>query len=425
MIRTISAIGSLLLATAILYAGNGLQGTLLAVRGDLEGFPTAVIGALTSAYFAGFILGCRFVPKTIKTVGHIRTFVALASVASSSALAHLIFVDATAWAVLRFVTGFSFAGLTMVLESWINERATNENRGKILSVYRIVDLGAVTIGNALLATASPSGFYLFVLVSILISIALVPIALTQVHSPAPLETAKLDIGELYRTSPVGAVGAAATGLANAAFWGVAPVFVQKAGYAPAMVAAFMSTAIIGAGVFQFPMGALSDRIDRRVVIIGSSSLGAGAAVLVAMLAGTSQTMLLGLAFLFGGLIIPTFGICAAHANDHAAPGKAVATSGGLLLLHGLGSTVGAMAGAIAMSIFAPAALFVYIAVVYLGLAGFAFIRINARAAAVIKRPYIPMVKSPLTRVYNKLVHSERKTGAGEEDGQGAAETAQP
>ncbi|WP_084398798.1 MFS transporter [Henriciella aquimarina] len=408
MFRSIATIASLLLATAILYAGNGLQNTLLAVRGDLEGFPTAVIGALTSAYFAGFILGCRFVPGTIKTVGHIRAFVALASVASSSALAHLLVVDATAWAVLRFITGFSFAGLTMVLESWINERATNENRGKILSIYRMVDLGAVTLGNALLATASPSGFHLFVLVSILISVALVPVALTRIDSPAPLETARLDIGELYRTSPVGAVGAAATGLANAAFWGVAPVFVQKVGYAPAMVAAFMSTSIIGAGVFQFPMGWLSDRIDRRLVIIGSSAMGAGAAILLAMLAGVSSGALLGLAFLFGGLIIPTFGICAAHANDHAAPGKAVATSGGLLLLHGVGSTVGAMAGAVAMSLFHPAALFIYIAVIYLVLAAFAFVRMNARAAADIKRPYIPLAKSPLTRVYRKLVHPGRK-----------------
>ena len=151
MFRSIAAIVSLLLATAILYAGNGLQNTLLAVRGDLEGFPTAVIGALTSAYFAGFILGCQIVPKSIKTVGHIRAFVALASIASSSALAHVLVIDALAWGALRFVTGFSFAGLTMVLESWINERATNENRGKVLSIYRIVDLGAVTVGNALLA----------------------------------------------------------------------------------------------------------------------------------------------------------------------------------------------------------------------------------------------------------------------------------
>ncbi|KCZ46823.1 MFS transporter [Hyphomonas pacifica] len=408
MFRSISSIGSLLIAAAILYAGNGLQSTLLAVRADLEGFPTAVIGGLTSAYFAGFILGCRFVPGMIKNVGHIRAFVALASIASSSALAHVLFVDLVSWAFLRFVTGFSFAGLTMVLESWINERATNANRGKILSVYRMVDLGSVTIGNLLLAVSAPSGFKLFVLVSILISIALVPVALTKTSSPAPLETAKLDIRELYRVSPVGAVGAMLTGLANAAFWGMAPVFVQKVGYGSAMVAVFMSTAIIGAGLFQFPMGTLSDRIDRRYVIIGASVAGAVAAILLASFAGISQSALLVFGFFFGGLIIPTFGICAAHANDHAAVGKAVATSGGLLLLHGLGSVFGALAGALAMSVFHPAALFWYIAAIYLLLAVFSILRVGLRPSTITKKmPYIPVPKSPLTRVYKKLAKTPK------------------
>jgi MFS family permease len=410
MFKSISAIAALLFAAAILYAGNGLQSTLLSVRGDLEGFPTAIIGLLASAYYAGFILGCRFVPGMIKGVGHIRAFVALASIASSSALAHILFVDAAPWAVLRFITGFSFAGLTMVLESWINERATNENRGKVLSIYRMVDLGAVTIGNGLLAIAPPSGFQLFVLVSILISIALVPVALTRSDSPAPLETAKLDIVQLYRVSPVGAVGAAATGLANAAFWGMAPVYVQEIGYGSAMIAAFMSAAIIGAGLFQFPMGSLSDKLDRRYVIVGSSLLGAGAAALLASFAGLSQNALLGFSFLFGAFIIPVFGICAAHANDHAAVGKAVATSGGLLLLYGVGSVIGALVGALVMGAFEPSALFWYIAGVYLVLAVFSLLRIGIKRPRIVgkKSRYIPMAKSPLTRVYRKRAKTPPK-----------------
>ena len=410
MFKSISAIAALLFAAAILYAGNGLQSTLLSVRGDLEGFPTTVIGLLASAYYAGFILGCRFVPGMIKGVGHIRAFVALASIASSSALAHILFVEPVSWSALRFVTGFSFAGLTMVLESWINERATNENRGKVLSVYRIVDLGAVTIGNGLLAVAPPEGFQLFILVSILISIALVPVALTRSTSPAPLETAKLDIVELYRVSPVGAVGAAATGLANAAFWGMAPVYVQELGYGSAAIAAFMSTAIIGAGLFQFPTGSLSDKVDRRFVIVGSSLLGAGASALLASFAGLSENAMLGFSFLFGAFIIPVFGICAAHANDHAAVGKAVATSGGLLLLYGVGSVVGALVGALVMSAFEPAALFWYIAGVYLVLAVFSLLRIGVKRPRIVgkKSRYIPMAKSPLTRVYRKRAKAQPK-----------------
>lgn len=417
MIRSISAIAALLFAAAILYAGNGLQSTLLSVRGDIEGFPTTVIGLLASAYYAGFILGCRLVPGMIQGVGHIRAFVALASIASSSALAHILFVEPIAWGGLRFVTGFSFAGLTMVLESWINERATNENRGKILSVYRIVDLGAVTIGNGLLAIAPPEGFQLFILVSILISIALVPVALTRSSSPAPLETAKLDIVQLYKVSPVGAIGAAATGLANAAFWGMAPVYVQELGYGAAAIAAFMSTAIIGAGLFQFPAGWLSDKIDRRMVIFASSLLGTGASALLAMFAGLSENAMLGFSFLFGAFIIPVFGICAAHANDHAAVGKAVATSGGLLLLYGVGSVVGALVGALVMSAFEPAALFWYIAGVYLVLAVFTLLRIGIKRRPRIvgnKSRYIPMAKSPLTRVYRKRGKTPPKTQANAE-----------
>ena len=414
MFRSISAIAALLFAAAILYAGNGLQSTLLSVRGDIEGFPTTVIGLLASAYYAGFILGCRLVPGMIQGVGHIRAFVALASIASSSALAHILFVEPIAWGGLRFITGFSFAGLTMVLESWINERATNENRGKILSVYRIVDLGAVTIGNGLLAIAPPEGFQLFVLVSILISIALVPVALTRSSSPAPLETAKLDIVQLYKVSPVGAIGAAATGLANAAFWGMAPVYVQELGYGAAAIAAFMSTAIIGAGLFQFPTGWLSDKMDRRMVIFASSLLGTGASALLATFAGLSENAMLGFSFLFGAFIIPVFGICAAHANDHAAVGKAVATSGGLLLLYGVGSVVGALVGALVMSAFEPAALFWYIAGVYLVLAVFTLLRIGIKRRPRIigkKSRYIPMAKSPLTRVYRKRAKSQGKDPA--------------
>ena len=266
------------------------------------------------------------------------------------------------------------------------------------------------IGNGLLAVAPPSGFQLFVLVSILISIALVPVALTRSDSPAPLETAKLDIVQLYRVSPVGAVGAAAAGLANAAFWGMAPVYVQEIGYGSAMIAAFMSAAIIGAGLFQFPMGSLSDKVDRRFVIVGSSLLGAGASALLASFAGLSQNALLGFSFLFGAFIIPVFGICAAHANDHSALGKAVATSGGLLLLYGVGSVIGALVGALVMSAFHPAALFWYISGVYLVLAVFSLLRIGINRPSIVgkKTRFIPMAKSPLTRVYRKRAKPQPK-----------------
>lgn len=395
MLRAVISIFPLLLAAAILLAGNGLQGTLLAVRANIEGFPTSLIGVLMSAYFAGFVLGCRFNPAFIKSVGHIRTFLALASVASASALIHPMVIDVWTWAALRAVTGFCFAGLIMVIESWINERATNKNRGQILSVYRVIDLSSTMAGNALLATASPLGFNLFATVSILMSIALVPVALTRSDAPKPIETARLDLPRLFKVSPVAAVGASMVGLANSAFWGVGAVFAQQQGYDNAAIAAFISAVIVGAALLQWPLGWLSDRIDRRKVMLGSAILGIASAVALAEFGGRSNEALLGLGALFGAFIIPMFGLTAAHANDHASPGEAVATNGGLLLLHGSGSVIGATFGASMMAAFGPPALFIYIAAIYVLFSVFCLYRIltSPPVPDEKKTPFTPLPKN--------------------------------
>lgn len=394
MLRAVAAILSLLLAAAILLAGNGLQGTLLAVRGNLEGFPTALIGVMMSAYFAGFILGCRFNPAFIKSVGHIRTFVALASIASAAALVHPLAVDVPVWAALRAVTGFCLAGLIMIIESWINERATNANRGRILSVYRVIDLTATMAGNALLATADPADFSLFAAVSILMSIALVPIALTRSDAPKPIATARLDVPKLFRVSPVAAVAAPMIGLANASFWGVGAVYAQKLGYGTDIIAAFISAVIVGGALLQWPLGWLSDRIDRRLVLTGSAILGAASAVALAQFGDRGPTFVLGLGALVGAFIIPMFGIAAAHANDLAEPGAAVETNGGLLLLHGCGSVVGATLGAVVMSAFGPKFLFIYIAAIYFFVGAFCLARILS------KHRRTPENKAPFTPAPN-------------------------
>lgn len=401
MFHAIAAISALLLAAAILFAGNGLQGTLLAVRADLESFPTALIGVLMSSYFAGFILGCRFNPGFIKSVGHIRTFVALASIASASTLLHPLFVNMIAWALLRGITGFCFAGLVMILESWLNERATNANRGRLLSIYRIVDLSATVGGNALLAIANPLSFELFALTSILISLALVPVALTRSAAPKPVQTARLNLPKLMKVSPVAALGAPLVGLGNAAFWAVGPVYAQKIGYDKSVIAAFMSTVIIGAAALQWPLGWASDRIDRRIVMAGAAIAGAAAALALAQFGARSEAMLLGFGACFGALILPMFGLAAAHANDHAEPGSAVETNGGLLLLHGCGSVIGATLGGGVMSAFGPNAVFIYIAFVYLIFAAVVLYRIMRRAPVGEdeKTPFTPVAKNAAPTIF--------------------------
>ena len=407
MFNAIAAISALLLAAAILFAGNGLQGTLLAVRADLEGFPTALIGVLMSSYFAGFILGCRFNPRFIKSVGHIRTFVALASIASASTLLHPLFVNIVAWAFLRGVTGFCFAGLVMIIESWLNERATNADRGRLLSVYRIVDLSATVAGNAMLAIANPLGFELFALTSILISLALVPVALTRSAAPRPVQTARLNLPKLLKVSPVAAIGAPLVGLGNAAFWAVGPVYAQKIGYDKSVIAAFMSTVIIGAAALQWPLGWLSDRTDRRLVMSGAAILGAAAAIALSQFGSQSELMLLSLGALFGAFVIPMFGLTAAHANDHAEPGAAVETAAGLLLLHGCGAVVGATLGGVVMSAFGASAVFFYIGCVYIVFASVVLYRIMRRApvAEGQKTPFVPVPKNAAPTVFE--INEER------------------
>jgi MFS family permease len=251
-----------------------------------------------------------------------------------------------------------------------------------LSGYLVLDLNSTLSGNALLATADPADFHLFALVSIFMSLALVPVALTKSDAPKPIETARLDLPKLFKVSPVAAIGAPLIGLANASFWGVGAVYAQQLGYSNALIAAFVSAVIVGAALLQWPLGWLSDRIDRRRVMLGSSILGVVAALALARFGGASPAALLGFGALFGAFIIPMFGLSAAHANDHSEPGASVETNGGLLLLHGCGSVVGATLGAIVMARFGPPSLFLYIATIYFGFAVFCFYRI-------IKRPPAP------------------------------------
>ncbi len=411
MKTALQSIAALLLATFILYTGNGLQGTLLSVRAGIEQFPTALIGVLMSGYYLGFILGCRFVPRMITSAGHIRTYVALASVASSSALAHAILVEPVTWIGLRAVTGFCFAGMAMVIESWLNERATNETRGSILSVYRVVDLGALTFGNALLGLASPTTFVPFAIVSILVSLALVPIALTNTEAPKPVAVAKLDIRALYRVSPVGALAALATGLANAAFWSMGPIFVQQGGYGPEIIGLFMSCVIIGATLSQWPFGFLSDRIDRRYVIAGCCLATVLLSIAMGLFALGSQANLLWIGAGFGAVLLPIFGLSVAHANDLTDPAESVATNGGLLLLHGLGAIIGAFAGGGVMAVFGPSSLFLYIAAIYAGVFLLVLTRIFRRAdvSQADKEDFIPLAKNASTTVFRIAAEDDLAT----------------
>ncbi len=374
MPAALTPIVSLLIATLILLSGNGLQGTLVAVRGNIEAFPVEILGLLMSAYYVGFIVGCIVNPFLVKRVGHIRAYAALAAIASAAALVHALVVEPITWLLLRSVVGFCFAGLSMVAESWINERATNETRGRILSVYRIVDLSGVTLGQLLLTLADPAGFTLFCLISILITLALVPVSLTTSAAPRPLHSAKLNFTKLFKVSPLAAWGGLAAGLSNGSFWGLGPVFLQNTGLGMAAVATFMSSVIVGGAIAQFPIGLLSDRFDRRHVLVAVTLTGALFSLCVAASPNWGMPAILATGFLFGGAALSNYSMAVAHANDRAEAGDFVEISSTLLLSFGIGASIGPFVGALAMRGFGDNALFIYTAIVQAGLGVYGLIR---------------------------------------------------
>lgn len=372
---------ALFLSFAVLLMGNGLHATLLPVRAALEGFSPLAIGTLGAAFYAGYIVACYGAPHVVQRVGHIRSFTVFGTVASAAALAHVLVINEQAWWALRFVTGMCLAGLYMVMESWINERAGREHRGRILSVYQTVNLASVTIGQLLLNVADPSGFELFVLSSILVSVALVPVALTRTAAPKPLQQVRISIKRVYRISPVGVVACLTVGLVNGAIWTIVPLFAQAALPDISALAWFMSLMIVGGALFQLPLGRWSDLVDRRWVIITICAGAAAAGVALFVLGGLSLKVLFALAFVYGGFTFSLYAVAIAHANDQANPEDFVEIASTLILVFSVGAVVGPLLGSAVVQVAGGPAFFLYSAAVHVLTAAFAFYRMGRRAAA--------------------------------------------
>ena len=378
--RVLAPVAALLATVTFLLAGNGLQGTLLPIRAGLEGFSPFAVGVLGSAYFAGFVAGCLWTPRLVQRVGHIRAFTGLLAAASVMPLVHAMIVTPGPWWVLRGLTGFCLAGSYMVVESWLNERATNETRGTIFTAYTTINFSAITVGQMLLVTAPAESFALFSVVSILISLAAVPLALTRTMQPAPLATVRVRPWRLMAVSPVGAAACIAVGLANGAFWSLAPNFALGAGLGEDETAIFMSVTVIGGALSQYPFGRLSDRMDRRRVMILLSllSVGAGAALYAASLVAPKAILVAG--FLFGAFAFPLYAVGVAHVNDMIRGEGFVETASGLLLLSGGASVIGPLIASGMMAGLGAPTLFLFTAIVHLAMAGFAWQRMQVRQA---------------------------------------------
>lgn len=380
MRTVLSPIAALLLSVAVLLTGGGLLGTLLPVRASLEAFQALEIGLMGSAYYLGFVLGCLRGARLIMRVGHIRAFTTLSAIASTAALLHALWIEPYVWALLRALTGFCFAGLYLVIESWLNDKADNTNRGFVMGFYTMVNLTMMAAGQMMLTLAPPQQFPLFAIAAILVSLAAVPVALTISPQPAPLAEARLRPVRLYRLSPVGVIGVFLVGLANGAFWALGPAYAAGIGADTDQIAIFMSIAVMGGALAQWPVGRLSDRFDRRYVLIANCVLAMLGATGLALFGGSGGWLLSIFACLFGAAALPLYAICAAHAFDFVERGDLVEASSGLLLANGIGSVIGPLTAATLMQPDRPFGLFAYTAAVHLLLAGFAVWRITRRVA---------------------------------------------
>lgn len=385
MHKTILSTWPLFFGISMIMIGNGLQGTLLGVRATLEGFPTYAIGVIMSMYFIGYMLGSHFVPKLIQKVGHIRVFAALASIASTTVLLHAIFVSEISWSVVRIITGFSYAGLYIVIESWLNNASTNETRGKMMASYLVVLYASMAAGQYLLDYADPKGMELFVITSILVTMAVLPISLSSRPAPKFEAPVKVSLREMYKISPLGVYGVFVAGMGGACLFSIGPVYAADAGYSLTQIANFMAAMIIGGVVMQYPIGWLSDRFDRRKVLICASAASAAASLLAYALAGHSPYALLFAMFLIGGTTLTIYGLSMSHTNDHLSPSQIVAASASLIMINGMGSVIGPTLSSGLMNVMGSGAFYIVIAVVYGSLAVFGLYRTGKRPAVAVEQ----------------------------------------
>ena len=370
----------LLIAAGILLGGNGLQGTLIALRGAKEGFEPATIGLMGTAYFGGFLLGCLAITRIMKAVGHVRSFAALAALASSGTLLLVLMIDPYVWATIRFLTGFCFAGLFTVMEAWLNSGVRNQDRAQVLAVYRMIDIGSVTGAQFLIPVFGAEGFAIFAIMSIMITLSLVPVSLGDRSNPAPPEEVKVDLPRVWRISPLGCMGCIIVGLSNSAFRSLSPVYAEQLGMSVADIVTFVSVGIIGGGIIQYPLGYLSDRWDRRKVLLATTIGSLFTGLALGLFAGGDPLVNFALVFVFGSFAMPMYSLSAAHANDRAGPGEFVLVNAALMLFYSFGAIGGPFAAATFMQWFGPTALFFFTSVIYAAFALIIVYRMGARAS---------------------------------------------
>jgi MFS family permease len=386
MIRVLATAWPLLAGVLLLMVGNGVQGSLLGIRGTLEAFSTLELSVVMSAYFLGFLLGSWRAPAMIRRVGHVRVFAALGSLISAVLVLYPMLVEWQIWALMRVVIGFGFAGIYITAESWLNNTATNETRGQALSAYMIVQMLGIVASQGLLAAGDPFGYDLFLIPSILVSLAFLPILLADTPAPTFDSTARLGFVELFRISPLGCVGMLISGGVFSAMFGMASVWGTLSLLTVGQIALFTTFLYVGGLLLQYPVGWLSDRRDRRSImlwlsVIAAAVLGLAAAVALPFWA------LLGVAAVVGGITYPMYSLLIAYTNDFLSKEQMAAASAGLIFLNGVGAIFGPLVVGWLMGVVGTRGFFLYMAVLYAAQAAYTVWRMGRRAAPSVTGAY--------------------------------------
>lgn len=408
MLKVLAHSWPLLLGVMLLMVGNGVQGSLLGIRGAMEGFSTFELSLVSSAYFLGFLGGSRLAPEMIRRVGHVRVFAALGSMISAVLVLYPLVLDPTAWSLMRILIGFCFSGIYVTSESWLNNTATNETRGQTLSAYMMVQMIGIIASQGLLSLGDPLGFGLFIIPSVLVSLAFMPLLLAATPTPT-FETIKgMSFRSLYHISPLGCAGMLLTGGIYSAMFGMASVWGAMTGLSIGQIAAFGAALYIGGLFLQYPIGWASDRLDRRVLVIWLSA--AGAALMgLATVAPLHFYAFLAVAFFLGGIVNPLYSLLIAHTNDFLGKNEMASASSGLIFLNGFGAIFGPLVTGWMIAQIGPSGYFLFIGILFAALAGYAAWRMARRAIlGPVSRGFTGLTPNASSLAANAVLETEKR-----------------
>jgi MFS family permease len=394
MRSVLSKTWALFFGFAIICLAHGLQGTLLGVRAIVEGFGYVATGFVIAGFYVGYLSGSILIPIFLQRVGHIRVFAALASLASIAILLHSVFLDPLSWFFIRILTGISMSGIVVIVESWLNNRSTNSTRGKLLSIYMIITFSFLGLGQFLLNLSEPIKVDLFILVSILLSFALLPILLTVTEAPNFTRPKRFSLKKLFIVSPLGFVGAFVIGLTNSAIFGYGAVYATVKELDIFQISLFMFIISVFGALFQWPIGFLSDRIDRRIILIGTTLIASGLCILIVASSYISLLLFFIIIAFYAGMSLPMYSLAIAHINDFLQSDEMVSAIAAFAILYGLGSIFGPIFASLFMNIFGADGFFVYLFIIHIFLGLFGLYRMSKRAKSDdLESQYVPLPRN--------------------------------